>query len=142
MSKLLPPLPDDVREVFDAWPSEARAQLRMLRALIYATAERTPGVGKLEEALRWGEPAYITSQTRSGSTVRLGWKATRPEHVAIYFHCRSGLVGTFRTLFPRDFTFDGNRAILLSIGEPFDHNAIAMCIAAALRYHLDRGSHR
>jgi Domain of unknown function (DU1801) len=142
VTRALPQLPPEVRKVFDAWPSEARAQLRMLRALIYATAERTEGVGMLEEALRWGEPAYITSQTRSGSTVRLGWKPARPEHVAIYFHCRTGLVGTFRTLFPREFVFEGNRAILLSIGEQVDRNAIAMCIAAALRYNLERGSRR
>ncbi|MFM9428304.1 hypothetical protein RCH10_004766 [Variovorax sp. GrIS 2.14] len=52
MTRALPPLPDEVRKVFNAWPSEARAQLRKVRALIYATAERTPGVGMLEEALR------------------------------------------------------------------------------------------
>lgn len=74
--------------------------------------------------------------------MRIGWKPARPEYVAIYFHCRTGLVGTFRTLFPGGFAFDRNRAILLRIGEQFDRNAIAMCIAAALRYHLERRSRR
>ena len=142
MTRTPPPIPADVRKVFDAWPSEARAQSLTLRALIYATAERTPCVGMLEEALRWGEPAYLTSQTRSGSTVRLGWKPARPQHVAIYFHCRTGFVVTFRTLFPREFAFEGNRAILLGIGEQVDRSAIVMCIAAALRYNFERGLRR
>lgn len=135
-----PPLSTEVRMVFDAWPSAARAHLLELRALIFSTARHTPDVGALEEALRWGEPAYITSQSNSGSTIRIGWKSTRPDQVAIYFHCRTNLVQRFRTLFWREFDFEGNRAILLGLGKPFDQDALSFCIAASLRYRLDRAS--
>jgi hypothetical protein len=109
-----------------------------LRRLIFTTAQRTAGVGPLDESLRWGEPAYLTAQSGSGSTIRLGWKRARPEHVALYFHCQTSLVQTFRTLFPNTFTYEGNRAILLRIGEPVDTQALALCISAALRYQLDK----
>jgi hypothetical protein len=32
----------------------------------------TPGVGALHETLKWGQPAYLTPETRSGTTLRLG----------------------------------------------------------------------
>ena len=76
----------------------------LLRELIFATAAATPGVGALEETLKWGEPAYLTSATRSGSTIRLAWKPARPEQYAMFFNCQTTLVDTFRTLFPPSST--------------------------------------
>lgn len=43
-----------------------------MRRLIVATAAETSGVGPLTEMLKWGEPAYLTEATVSGSTIRLG----------------------------------------------------------------------
>jgi hypothetical protein len=31
-----------------------------LRASVLKTAVQTPGVGDIEESLKWGEPAYVT----------------------------------------------------------------------------------
>jgi hypothetical protein len=47
--------------------------LLALRRVIFATAAATPGVGVLTETLKWGEPAHVTAETASGSTIRLGW---------------------------------------------------------------------
>lgn len=138
MTRSAPSMSTEVRAVFDAWPKEARAPLLELRTIIYSTASRTPGVGPLEEALRWGEPAYLTSQSRSGSTIRIGWKPARPTQVAMYFHCRTNLLATFRTIFPGEFVYEGDRAIVLGVDEAFDRDALAMCVAASLRYRLDR----
>jgi hypothetical protein len=67
-----------VARVFAAYPPEVRWKLGALRELIFATAAATEGVGTLEETLRWGEPAYVTSQTKSGSTIRIDWKPSDP----------------------------------------------------------------
>lgn len=128
MRQALPAMPADVRDVIEVWPAEARAMLHKLRALIFEVAALSAGVGQFEEALRWGEPAYLPSQTRSGSAVRLGWKPTCPEQVSIYFHSRTGLVDTLRTLFPHQFVYAGRRAIVLGVRDPFDRDALAVCI--------------
>lgn len=124
-----------VAHTFEAYPPAARRQLLVLRRLILDTAAATGGVGELEETLKWGEPAYLTARSKSGSTVRIGWSKARPAQVAIYFNCNTTLVDTFRTLFPTGLRFEGNRAIVFDTGEPLPKDALAICIAAALTYH-------
>jgi hypothetical protein len=62
-----------------------------LRELIFDVAASTDGVGEIEETLRWGEPAYLTSQSKSGTTIRIGWKSSRPAEYAVFFHCQTDL---------------------------------------------------
>ena len=111
----------------------------MLRQLIFDAAAATEGIGELEETLKWGEPAYVTSRSRSGSTVRIAWKKSRPTQYAMYFHCQTNLIDCFRGWFPNDFTFEGNRALIFEAGEPVPVEALTVCITAALTYHRDKG---
>ena len=129
----------EVKNVFDAYPASVRRKLLALRELIFRTAASTEGVGEVEETLKWGEPAYVTSQTRSGSTIRIAWKNTSPNRYAMYFNCQTTLIETFRTLFPSDFTFEGNRAIIFAESDVIPTDALAFCIAAALTYHRREG---
>ncbi|MBC7954281.1 MAG: DUF1801 domain-containing protein [Cytophagales bacterium] len=124
-----------VAQAFEAFPTGVRRKLLRLRQLIFDTAATTPGVGALEETLKWGEPAYLTSQSKSGSTVRIGWNKKRPTQYAMYFNCQTTLVETFRTMFPDDFTFEGNRALVFDETGAVPTDALAYCIAAALTYH-------
>lgn len=127
-----------VARVFAKYPEQVRGSMLELRELVFQTAANTQGVGPIEEALKWGEPAYITSVTKSGSTVRMDWKPSKPEQFALYFHCQTNLVETFRTLFPQDFEFVGNRALVFKVGEPIPTDAVAFCLSASLTYHLRR----
>jgi hypothetical protein len=120
---------------FDGYPSNVRKKLLHLRALILTTATKTSGVGEIEETLKWGEPAYVTAETGSGSTIRIDWKNSKPDQYAMYFNCNTNLVETFRRLFPNDFAFDGNRALVFKVTEVVPHDALTICIAAALTYH-------
>ena len=124
-----------VAQAYEAFPPAVRRKLLRLRELIFSTAAATPGVGEIEETLKWGEPAYLTSQSKSGSTVRLGWKKARPTQYAIYFNCQTTLVESFRTLFPHDFDFEGNRALVFDEAASVPSDALTHCIAAALTYH-------
>jgi hypothetical protein len=124
-----------VAKAFEAYPSNMRRKLLVLRELILRTAATTEGVGELEETLKWGEPAYVTSKTGSGSTVRIDWKKTEPTEYAMYFNCQTTLVETFKTIFPKEFKYEGNRAIVFSESEPIAKDALAFCVAAALTYH-------
>ena len=124
-----------VAQAFDAYPPTMRRKLLRLRSLILETAAVTDGVGAVEETLKWGEPAYLTSQTKSGSTIRLGWKKSKPSQYAIYFNCSTNLVETFRTLFPVKLHFEGNRAIVFDEDAKLPARELSFCIAAALTYH-------
>lgn len=127
-----------IAQVFESYPAPVRRKLLALRQLIFDTAAGTEGVGELEETLKWGEPAYLTTQSKSGSTVRIAWKPKRPGHYAMYFNCQTTLVATFKTLFPGDFEFEGNRAIVFEAKDRVPTRAVALCIAAALTYHRSR----
>ena len=129
-----------VAQAFEAFPPEVRHELLAVRELIFKTAASTPGVGKLEEVLKWGEPAYVASQSKSGSTVRLGSKKPASGKYAVYFNCQTNLVATFRTLFPHDFEYEGNRALVLGAGQAVPKDALAFCLAAALTHHLNKKS--
>ena len=120
---------------FASYPAAVRKHMLALRQIIFTTAANTAGVGELQETLKWGEPAYVTAQSKSGSTVRIDCKAKTPAKYAMYFHCQTGLVDTFRTMFPRDFSFEGNRALVFKLGERVPADALAICIAASLTYH-------
>ncbi len=108
-----------------------------LRDMIFDVARATPGVGELEESLKWGELSYVP-KNKAGTAVRIDWKAKRPGEYAMYVHCQTQLIETFRTMFPDDFAFDGNRAIVFTLGEPVPQDALATCIAASLTYHLKK----
>jgi hypothetical protein len=125
---------------FNAYPRSVRRKLLALRELVFATAARTDGVGELHETLKWGEPAYVTAGSKSGTTVRIDWKSRSPDQYAMYFHCQTGLVESFRQMFPNDFRFEGNRALVFDVGEKLPRDALAMCIEAALTYHARKRS--
>lgn len=42
---------------------------------------------------------------------------------------------TFKTLFPKDFQFEGNRAIVFKLADAVPTDALQFCVAAALTYH-------
>ena len=89
-----------VAAVFKAYPAALRRRLMALRELVFDVAARIEGVGALTETLKWGQPSYLTWETRSGSTVRIDRLKTGDGY-AIYFHCQSGLVPKFRELYPQ-----------------------------------------
>lgn len=130
-------MPPPVAETFARFPPAVRSRLLELRSLIFETARARPEVGRLTETLKWGEPAYLTEETRSGSTLRLGWKSAAPEHVRLYFHCQTTLVESFRGWFGDDLRFEGNRAVLVPLEEPLPRSLLRVCVEAALTYHLD-----
>ena len=129
-------------QVFESAPPALRPKLLALRKLIFEVAAATEGVGPLTETLKWREPAYLTAASGSGTTLRIGWKSAAPTRYGLYVHCRTSLVDEFRTLFPSELRFDGNRAIVFDQSERVPPEALSKCIAMALTYHLNRSPAR
>lgn len=129
---------EKVQETFDNYPKSIKSRLLYLRELIFKTASQTPGVGDIEETLKWGEPSYVTSQTHSGSTVRIDWKKGTPEHYCMYFNCKTTLVDTFKEIYGKLFTYGGNRSLIFHKDDMLPLNELSDCIAMALTYHLSK----
>ena len=121
-----------VKEIFESYPRFVQKQMYALRDLVIETARETEGLEKLEETLKWGEPSYMT---KNGSTIRMDWKASRPDEYAMYFHCQTKLVETFKVLYRDQFKFEGNRALVFGCNEKIAKNELKHCISIALNYH-------
>ena len=127
-----------VEEVFRAYPKPLKAKLLALRRLIFDTAKTTKGVGALQETLKWGQPSYLTPETKSGSTILIDRVKSTANQYAVYFHCQTDLVETFRELYPRELSYGGNRSILLNAEDDVPEPALRHCVALALTYHLNK----
>ena len=130
-----------VDAVFASLPATVRKRLLRARDLIFDTAAKTDGVGEIEETLKWGEPAYLTARSGSGSTIRLATDRASGG-AAIHFICHTNLVDEFRRLYPDALHYEGNRSIVLRDDEASDEASLRHCIALALTYHLRRKSGR
>jgi hypothetical protein len=127
-----------VDAVFGAYPKPLKAKLLALRRLIFETAATTKGVGALQETLKWGQPSYLTVETKSGSTIRIDRVKSSANQYAVYFHCQTNLVETFRELYPQEFRYAGNRGIIFDVDRKIAEPALRHCVALALTYHLNR----
>jgi hypothetical protein len=127
-----------VDAVFSAYPKPLKAKLLALRRLIFDTAKTTKGVGAVQETLKWGQPSYLTPETKSGSTIRIDRVKSDANRYAVYFHCQTDLVETFRELYPTELRYGGNRSILLDTEDDIPEPALRHCVALALTYHLNK----
>jgi len=118
-----------VAEVFNNCPKHMRKKLMFLRRLVLNTAAETEGVTAVEETLKWGEPSYVT---KSGSTVRIDWKKSTPHQYAMYFHCKTKLIDTFKELYGDKFQFEGNRAIVFNENDEIPVDELTHCISLSL----------
>jgi len=124
-----------VATVFKAYPAEMRRRLMALRALVFEVAAGTAGVGRLTETLKWGQPSYLTDETKSGTTVRIDQLKTGDGY-ALYVHCQSGLVPKFRDLYGDTFRYEGKRALLFDTDARLPLPELKHCIGLALTHHL------
>ena len=129
MSKIANPR---VSKVFNNYPFTARKHLLMLRQLILDVVAEIPSIDLVEETLKWGEPAYLV---KDGSTIRIDWKPSDPEHYVMYFNCNTRLIETFRELYRDQFTFIGKRAIVFNVTDKLAIKELKHCIFLALTYH-------
>jgi hypothetical protein len=132
-----PPSDSKVAAVFSSYPEPLRKKLLALRGLILDTARATEGVGPLDETIKWGQVSYLTSETESGSTIRIDRVKSAGNQYAVYFHCQTSLVKTFRELYP-ELSYGGNRSILLDTSKALPKQALRHCVALALTYHLNK----
>lgn len=123
-------MPEVVQSVIAKFPEDTQAGVLRLRTLIYEVAVATPGVGLIEETLKWGQPAYVA---RHGSTLRIGHH--RQACFALFAHCQTNIIAAYAQAFPGWDRLDGNRAVLFDTPRQIEPTRLSKLIAHALTYH-------
>ena len=69
--------------------------------------------GHAARTLKWGQPSYLTTASKSGSTIRIGetWAGEASQY-ALFVNCQTDLVATFREIYPKQLSFGGNRSVI------------------------------
>lgn len=118
-------------------PQTHQAHLLHLRQIILEVGSALQDTtGPLEETLKWGQPSYLPSRPRIGTTVRVA--PFDDHHVGLYFHCQSLLVERFRATYGDVLSYSKNRALLFNTGDALPEDEIRHCVEMALVYHLDK----
>ena len=136
----VPPVPDAIYRALSRHPERVRERLLDIRHMIFTVAAEIGDVGPLTETLKWGEPAYLTEVSRSGTTIRLGATREAPHDSALLFNCKTSLINMFRTAFPDEFRFDGNRALVIPANRAMPCKPLLFCLNTALTYHRRKGT--
>jgi len=126
-----------VEAVYAAWPDAVRERVLDLRRLVFELADELE-CGPIEESLRWGEPAYLTSVSRSGTTVRFDSKDPASGTYALYVHCQTDLVSRWRERHGDVLTCEGSRAVVFHVDQQPPEEVLRDCIASALTYKWRR----
>jgi len=106
-----------------------------LRQLIFETAAGLEGVGPLDETLKWGQPSYLTSQTKSGTTIRVDQNKSKPDQYCLFVHCQTSLLATYREFYADVLRINGKRCVEFNVDEDPPEDALRHCIELALTYH-------
>ncbi|HSR88868.1 MAG TPA: DUF1801 domain-containing protein [Candidatus Udaeobacter sp.] len=128
---------EKIKGIFDSYPENIRTKLMQLRELVFDVASKTKVVGKIKETLKWGQPSYITAQSKSGTTIRLDRVKSERGVYALYVHCQTPLIAKLRSMYGSAFTYEKNRAIHFNYYEDVPLVKLRNFIAMALTYHLN-----
>ncbi|MGI9388335.1 MAG: DUF1801 domain-containing protein [Methyloligellaceae bacterium] len=126
----------DVQAVFYGHDPKVRETLRELRKVVFRAADATPGVGALQETLKWGQISYLPRKPRVGTTVRIDRPALPDARASLFFHCQTTLLETFRERYPDSFTYVDNRSVQLDADWALHEAELQHCLGLALSYHL------
>ncbi len=129
-------IPEQSRAAWAGFPDALTEKLIQLRGLVLDVARDEPAIGPLEETLKWGEPAFLTVATGSGTAVRIHRHKKSADSYALYVHCQTDLIERYKQLYKDILAFDGNRAVVFDVKGPLPVEVVKHCIAMALTYHL------
>lgn len=123
-----------VAEKFDQYDGPVRGALLRIRELVFETAGHEPGIGHVEETLKWGQISYLTVETKAGTTLRMDEDHSHGGQIALYVNCKSTLVPEWRDLYP-ELSFGGDRSVHFDLHKPLPEQTIRHLIAMTLTYH-------
>jgi hypothetical protein len=133
MTLQLPPMSHPVQQAFAACTGSCQIGMHHLRRLIFTTAAIHPQIGHVVEDLRWGQPAYLTPDTRAACSLRIG---PHPDGgFGLFVHCKTDLIAAFLQGPGAGHRTEGTRAVLFRTAEEITDHPLTMLITGALTYH-------
>lgn len=121
-----------VKQKFAGYDPARRERLLAVRQMVFDVAAMTPGVGKLEETLKWGQPSYHTPETKSGTPLRID--AHPDGGVAVYVNCQTDLIDQFRVHYP-NLNYEGFRAVVMPPDSTLPEAELKHIMALTLTFH-------
>ncbi|MGH1329830.1 MAG: DUF1801 domain-containing protein [Paracoccaceae bacterium] len=128
-------IPSEVLAAYGQIAPDARAVLLDIRALILEITKDHAQIGPVQEALKWGQPAYQPQRARIGSTLRL-WVDKDDGRPTLFINCQSDLMAQIREIYPSQFRYTGARAVALFGGLGGVREEVAHIILMVLTYHI------
>lgn len=125
-----------VARTFQGYPNDVRKKLLDLRKLILEVGKELKEHGSIEETLKWGEPSYLITEPRVGTTVRIHWLKSKPNQIGMYFNCQTTLIQDFKNKFGNQFNYEGKRALIFDRNGAVPLKAVKECVRMGLTYHL------
>jgi hypothetical protein len=122
-----------VQQAFAACSRANQNGMHHLRGLIFATAARQPQIGRVVEDLRWGQPAYLTPDTKAACSLRIG--PHRDGGFALFVQCKTTLIADFLAGPGVGQRTEGTRAVLFRTAADIADGPVSLLIAGALTYH-------
>ena len=121
----------DIPTYWHAYPTAIQQQLTQLRQLIHSLAYEQ-NIDSLSEACKWGQLSFVCDQ---GSTIRIDKLKHSDTRYAIYFHCQTTLVKTFKSLYGDQLNYEKSRAIIFDISDDLPIDIVKNCLLMAFEYH-------
>lgn len=125
--------------MFAKYPKPIKGRLLELRSLILEVALSIDEVGELEETLKWGQPSYLPSKTKSGTSIRIDADTQFGLDYALYVNCKTSLVDNWRELYP-NLKYGSNRSVHFSVADELEKEKIKHMIAMTLTYFLNNSA--
>ena len=135
-----PTPPREFQAILNTYPDNARQVFMQVRQIMHQITAENPKIGPLSEVLKWGEPAFVTEASKSGSTIRMVWDPEAPEKMGLFFNCKTTLVENMRHIYRDKFEYEDNRGVFFALNEKIPVNAIAHICEMAMAYHLKKPS--
>ena len=118
----------------EAWkriPRELIPLADKIRSLIFSSA-RELELDYLSLTTKWGEASFVSSK---GVTIRLAAYKHQQGALGVFFPCSSTMIQNCKELFPEEFEYEKQRAIILSKEGKLNTLTLELVIRAALNYH-------
>lgn len=119
----------DIQAFYPKYSVLEKQKLTEVQDLIHKVAEESDI--DITESVKWGQLSFATP---NGTPIRID--KFSDTQVALFVHCQTHLIETWRSLFSDTLSFSKNRAIVISLDEPLPEEQLKICIDQAFNYHL------
>ncbi len=128
---------EEVAVKFFNYPKKVKDKLLEIREIIFQISKNSKQIGNLEEVLSWNQPSYLTKETNSGSIIRID-SLKSEDKIAVFFHCQTNLISSFKNKFKDKLNYEGNRALVFDLNKKIPESILKECIEDALTYKLKK----